>query len=127
MYTVQSSGCAPVVRAFDTWAEQCEPWEAPETVASGLRVPNPLGGRLMLQALRESGGGAVAVSDVELEREALAATREEGIDFSPEGGATLAAARALLDRGALRPDERVVAFNTGAGWLYRDPSGLPPV
>jgi threonine synthase len=127
MYTVQSSGCAPVVRAFDAGAEQCEPWEAPETVASGLRVPGPLGGRLMLQALRESGGGAVAVSDVELEREARAATRGEGIDFSPEGGATLAAARVLLDRGALRPDERVVAFNTGAGWLYRDPAGLPPV
>ncbi len=70
MYTVQSSGCAPVVRAFDAGAERCEPWEAPETVASGLRVPSPLGGRLMLQALRESGGGAVAVSDVELEREA---------------------------------------------------------
>jgi threonine synthase len=52
---------------------------------------------------------------------------EEGIDFSPEGGATLAAARALLKRGALRPEDRVVAFNTGAGWLYRDPAGLPPV
>lgn len=127
MYTVQSTGCAPVVRAFMAGAEQCEPWEAPRTLASGLRVPGPLGGRLMLRILRETGGGAVAVADAELELEAREATREEGIDFSPEGGATLAAARALLERGALQPDDRVVVFNTGAGWLYRDPAGLPPV
>ncbi|HET6577033.1 MAG TPA: threonine synthase [Gemmatimonadales bacterium] len=127
MYTVQSTGCAPVVRAFTEGAEQCEPWEAPETLASGLRVPGPLGGRLMLRILRETGGGAVAVEDAELERAAREATTDEGIDFSPEGGATLAAARALLERGALRPEDRVVAFNTGAGWLYRDPAGLPPV
>jgi threonine synthase len=127
MYSVQSTGCAPVVRAFAEGAEECAPWEAPETVASGLRVPGPLGGRLMLRILVESGGGAVAVEDAELEREAGETTREEGIDISPEGGATLAAARALLERGALQSGERVVAFNTGAGWLYRGPAGLPPV
>ena len=127
MYTVQSSGCAPVVRAFAEGAEQCEPWPDPWTVASGLRVPGPLGGRLMLQALRESGGGAVAVDDGDLEREAGIATREEGVDFAPEGGAALAAAGALLRAGSLRPGDRVVAFNTGAGWLYREPGGLPPV
>jgi threonine synthase len=126
MYVVQSAGCAPLVRAFDAGASQCEPWDDPWTVASGLRVPAPLGGRLMLEALRESGGGAVSVTDTELGREALAATREEGIDFSPEGGATLAALRVLLARGAIRPEERVVAFNTGAGWLYREPVDLPP-
>jgi threonine synthase len=81
----------------------------------------------MLRALRESGGGAVAVDDGDLEREAATATREEGVDFAPEGGAALAAARALLRDGSLRPGDRVVAFNTGAGWLYREPGGLPPV
>jgi len=127
MYTVQSSGCAPVVRAFEDGAEECQPWPDPWTVASGLRVPGPLGGRLMLRALRESGGGAVAVDDAELEREARLATREEGVDFSPEGGAALAAVRPLLDTGAIRSADRVVAFNTGAGWLYRDSGDLPPV
>jgi threonine synthase len=127
MYTVQSSGCAPVVRAFESGAEQCEPWPDPWTVASGLRVPGPLGGRLMLRILRETGGGAVAVDDPELEREARAGTLEEGVDLAPEGGAALAAAALLRARGDLGPDERVVAFNTGAGWLYREPGGLPQV
>jgi threonine synthase len=127
MYTAQSTGCAPVVRAFETGAEQCEPWPDPWTVASGLRVPEPLGGRLMLRALRDSGGGAVALDDADLEREATVATRETGVDFSPEGGAALAAVPVLLASGALRPEDRVVVFNTGAGWLYRDPGGLPPV
>jgi threonine synthase len=80
----------------------------------------------MLRALRQSGGGAVAVDDAELAREAEIATRETGIDFSPEGGAAVAAIRALVVGGAIQPDERVVVFNTGAGWLYRDPGGLPP-
>jgi threonine synthase len=127
MYTVQSTGCAPVVRAFVASAEACDAWEDPWTVASGLRVPAPLGGRLMLQALRESQGGAVAVDDEALEAEAARATRETGIDFSPEGGAALAAVAALIAAGTLRPEDRVVAFNTGAGWLYRDPGDLPLV
>lgn len=127
MYTVQSTGCAPVVRALVAGAEECEPWADPWTVASGLRVPGPLGGRLMLRILRESEGGAVAVDDADLVGEAEQATREEGVDFSPEGGAALAAARALRESGSLGATDRVVAFNTGAGWLYRDPGGLPPV
>jgi len=127
MYTVQSSGCAPVVRAFESGADQCAPWSDPWTVASGLRVPGPLGGRLMLRILRETGGGAVAVDDADLVREAGAGTREEGVDLSPEGGAALAAAGALRASGVLGPQDRVVAFNTGAGWLYRDPGELPPV
>jgi threonine synthase len=127
MYTVQSSGCAPVVRAFESGASQCEPWPDPWTVASGLRVPGPLGGRLMLRILRETGGGAVAVDDPDLEREAREGTREEGVDLSPEGGAALAAAALLRARGELGPEDLVVAFNTGAGWLYREPGGLPPL
>jgi threonine synthase len=127
MYTVQSSGCAPVVRAFEAGADQCEPWPDPWTVASGLRVPGPLGGRLMLRILRETGGGAVAVDDAQLEREAGEGTREEGVDLSPEGGAALAAAGVLRDSGVLASEDKVVAFNTGAGWLYRNPGDLPPV
>jgi threonine synthase len=127
MYTVQSTGCAPVVRAFEAGTERCENWEDPWTVASGLRVPAPLGGALMLRALRESGGGAVAVPDDALTRTASEATRDTGIDFSPEGGAALEGVRLLAASGALGTGDRVVVFNTGAGWLYRDPKDLPPV
>ncbi|HET7603549.1 MAG TPA: threonine synthase [Gemmatimonadales bacterium] len=121
MYTVQSEGCAPMVRAFSTGAERAEPWKDPATAASGLRVPGPIGDRLMLQALRESEGGAVAVSDEALLAAAASATSSEGIDFSPEGGAALAAAAELTRRGEILPNERVVVFNTGAGWLYQSP------
>ncbi len=127
MYTVQSTGCAPVVRAFAESAEECAPWDDPWTIASGLRVPAPLGGRLMLQALRESGGGAFAVDDAVLEREAAVATMETGVDFCPEGGAALAAVATLLEDGMVGEEDKIVAFNTGAGWLYREPGGLPPV
>jgi threonine synthase len=78
----------------------------------------------MLAALRGSGGGAIAVTDEELSEAAADATRLEGIDFSPEGGAAVAAARRLRERGDLGPGERVVVFNTGAGWLYRSPAAF---
>jgi threonine synthase len=126
MYTVQSTGCAPIVRAFEAGADRSEPWPEPWTSASGLRVPGPLGDRLILQALRESGGSAVAVPDAELERDAMLGAAIEGIDFSPEGGAAIAAARALAGQGRIAPGERVVVFNTGAGWLYRTPGELLP-
>ena len=120
MFSVQSSGCAPVVRAFAEGADRCEPWADPWTIASGLRVPGPLGDRLMLRALRESGGGAIALEDAVLAAEAARVTAAEGIDLSPEGGAALAAARQLRERGSIGPEERVLVFNTGAGWLYRE-------
>jgi threonine synthase len=119
LYSVQATGCAPVVAAFDSGAERCTPWPDPQTMAAGLRVPGPLGDRLMLAALRESGGGAVAVTDAELDTGARELQTVEGIDASPEGGATLAAARVLRTRGVLGAQETVVLFNTGAGWLYR--------
>jgi threonine synthase len=119
MYTVQATGCAPVVRAFDEKAERATPWPDPKTIAAGLRVPAPIGDRLMLRALRESKGGAVAVSDEALQAAATELQHVEGIDASPEGGAALAGAMALKEKGLLRGDERVVVFNTGAGWLYR--------
>ena len=119
LYCVQSTGCAPIVQAFEQGAERCTPWRDPWTVASGLRVPAPLGDRLMLAALRTSGGGAVAVTDEALTAGARELQTIEGIDAAPEGGATLAGARALLARGAIKRQETVVLFNTGAGWLYR--------
>ena len=79
----------------------------------------------MLRALRESGGGAVAVNDADLSEEARQGSRLEGIDFAPEGGASIAAARILRERSVLSAADRVVLFNTGAGWLYRDPAELP--
>ncbi len=119
MYTVQATGCAPVVQAFDSGAERASPWPDPQTVAAGLRVPAPLGDRLMLRALRESHGGAVAVSDEALQTAAAELQTTEGIDASPEGGAALAGVLALKERGLVRGEERVVLFNTGAGWLYK--------
>jgi threonine synthase len=119
MFTVQATGCAPIVRAFHAGAGSADPWVDPWTVASGLRVPGPLGDRIMLRILRECGGGAVAVSDEALSQAAGFGTRLEGVDFSPEGGACIAAAAALKKDGLINADERVVLFNTGAGWLYR--------
>jgi len=119
MYCVQATGCAPVVRAFESGADRCTPWPDPRTVAAGLRVPGPLGDRLMLRALRESGGGAVAVSDEALTAAAREMQTVESVDAAPEGGAALAGAAELLRRGLIKAEERVVVFNTGAGWLYR--------
>ena len=97
MYSVQSTGCAPIVRAFEAGEPAAEPWSDPWTVASGLRVPGPLGDKLMLRILRETAGAAVAVTDEDLSQQAERGMRLEGIDFAPEGGAALAAA-AELDR-----------------------------
>lgn len=122
MYSVQSTGCAPVVRAFESGKEVAEPWADPWTIASGLRVPGPLGDKIMLRILRETGGGGVAVPDEAMSTEAAIATRLEGVDFAPEGGAAVAALAQLRQKGELGTRDRVVVFNTGAGWLYRDPS-----
>ena len=119
LFTVQATGCAPVVKAFQEGSIGCSPWLEPWTVASGLRVPSPLGDRVMLQALRESGGGVVAVADRDLTQAAANGTSMEGIDFAPEGGAALAALTPLRAQGLIGRDDRVVVFNTGAGWLYR--------
>ncbi|GBD33374.1 MAG: threonine synthase [Gemmatimonadales bacterium] len=119
LFAVQSSGCAPVVKAFEAGADRTEEWKDPVTVAWGLRVPAPLGGKLMLQALRDTGGGVVAVSDESLCSAQAELCSELGIDASPEGGATLAGLRELLRRGQIKRGEEVVLFNTGAGWLYR--------
>lgn len=119
LYSIQSTGCAPVVAAFESGAAATEAWPDPWTVASGLRVPSPLGGRIVLRAIRETGGQAIAVTDGDLEAAGRTIARMEGIDAAPEGGATLAALEMLIQRGDIQRNDRVVLFNTGAGWLYR--------
>jgi threonine synthase len=123
MVSVQSSGCAPVVRAFEAGERFAAEFADAATVASGLRVPKAIGDFLILDALRASKGTAVAVSDEEL----LAAVGEigaaEGLFVAPEGAACLPALRKLIDRGEVGRDERVVLFNTGAGVKYLEAFG----
>jgi threonine synthase len=119
LYSVQATGCAPVVKAFEAGATATEVWPDPETVAAGLKVPGPLGGKIMLRVLKESGGKAVAVPDEALEAAAARLAGREGIDACPEGGAALAALEVLVQDGSVAPSDSVVLFNTGAGWLYR--------
>src|SRR5688572_25188627 len=118
MVTVQAAGCAPIVRAFDDGKRFADEFPNATTVASGLRVPRAIGDFLILDAIRDSGGTAIAVSDEEL----IAATGEigaaEGLFCAPEGAACLPALRKLIDEGQVRPEERVVLFNTGAGVKY---------
>jgi threonine synthase len=118
MYTVQSSGCAPIVRALAQGLESAPEWESPRTSAWGLRVPRAVGDRLMLRALRDSRGGAVAVDEAAIEPAAASARLHEGIDVGPEGGATFLGLEQLIEEGAISRDETVVVFNTG-GDKYR--------
>ena len=118
MIAVQAAGCAPVVRAFERSAAKSEFWEDAHTVAAGLRVPKALGDFLMLDAVRKSGGTAVAVSDEELLDASLELGAEEGIFPAPEGGACVAALKKLLASGFLKADERILIYNTGAGLKY---------
>jgi threonine synthase len=118
LVAVQSSGCAPVVSAFEKGAARTEPWPDPRTVAAGLRVPGPLGGPLMLRAIKETHGRAVSVTDQELTAGASLLSTLEGVDACPEGGAAVAALQQLHAAGAVTTDEDVVVFNTGAGVLY---------
>ena len=118
MVTVQSDGCAPIVRAFHQGDEFAELWEGAATVADGLRVPVAVGDFLMLRALRESHGTAVAVSDADLVECTMTIGKHTGIFAAPEGGACLAAQIHLLKEGWIKPDEQVVLFNTGSGLKY---------
>ena len=115
MFAVQSEGCAPIVRAWEAGAERARPWEDAATVAPGIRVPAPFADDLILQALRESGGSAVAVPDDAIVPAMRQMARAEGIDACPEGAASLAGLRRLLSDGELHRDDRIVLFNTGSG------------
>jgi len=118
LVAVQARGCAPVVRAFDEGAATAAPWADAWTLASGLRVPAPFADRLILRALRESGGTAVAVSEEEMLDGMLELAAREGCFVCPEGGATLAALRQLRAGGEVEPGERVVIYDTGSGLKY---------
>jgi threonine synthase len=118
MVTVQSAGCAPVVRAFHEGHEFAQPWQGAHTIADGLRVPAAVGDFMILRALRESRGTAVAVSDEELLEAANLIGRTQGIFACPEGGATLAAFHHLRSQGWIADGEVVVLFNTGSGLKY---------
>ena len=120
MIAVQSEGCAPIPRAFDEGTEHAEKWENPETLAAGLRVPGAVGDFLILRAVRESGGTAVAVSDNAIIEETKALGMKEGVFGAPEDGAAIAALKLLLGGGEIKPDERVVVFLTGSGYKYLD-------
>lgn len=118
MVCVQAEHCAPIVRAFQEGKAEAAAWEDAATVAAGIRVPAALGDFLMLRALRESNGAAVAVSDRELLEGVRQLATTEGIFACPEGGATVAALRRLIQQGWIAKDERVVLFNTGSGFKY---------
>lgn len=120
LISVQAEGCAPIVRAFHGGAEAAEPWQDATTVADGLRVPAAVGDMLVLRALRDSGGGAVAVADNEMVSGMRDLGRYTGIGAAPEGGATLAALRRLVDDGTIGPHDRVVLLNTGGALKYLD-------
>src|SRR5687767_3564879 len=120
MVSVQAEHCAPIVKAFEEGAERSTMWQNARTVADGLRVPKAIGDFLVLRAIRESGGTALAVTDAQM----VSAMREmgalEGISAAPEGGAALQALKQLVADGRVGPDQSVVLFNTGGALKYLD-------
>ena len=118
MIVVQAAGCQPMVRAFERGDQRAEFWQDASTVAAGLRVPKPLGDKLILDAVRGSGGTAIAVNDEELIDAGIELASLEGMFVAPEGAACVPALRKLLATGFLKPTERIVIYNTGAGLKY---------
>ncbi len=117
---VQASGCQPIVKAFNEGKETAEPWPNAATIADGLRVPGPFADYLILQAIRETGGTALAVEDNEMVDAMYELAATEGIIACPEGAATLVGLKRLLEQGFLQPDETIVLLNTGSGYKYLD-------
>src|SRR5215468_11294308 len=118
MIGAQATGCAPIVRAFERHEEKSEFWDNAATVASGLRVPKPLGDFLILADIYQSHGEAIAASDDEMMRACRLMAALEGIFAAPEGGAGLATIQKLVESGKIQRDEKVVLFNTGSGYKY---------
>ena len=114
----QAEGCAPIVRAFAEGRDESDPWPDPRTFAAGIRVPKALGDFIVLRALRETNGTAVAVTDADIARAMRVAGEREGMLVCPEGAAALAAAGKLRGDGWIGADDEVVVFNTGTGLLY---------
>ncbi len=123
MISVQAEGCAPIVRAYESGKTHADPWENAQTLAAGLRVPAAVGDFLMLRAIRDSGGCALAVSDDDLVAGVTEMAAFTGIFPAPEGGATLACLKSLVASGFLSENDRVVLFNTGSGLKYIDVLG----
>ena len=120
MVTVQAANCAPIIKAFHEGAEKSEMWQNASTVADGLRVPKAIGDFLVLRAVRESGGAAVAVEDADMIAAMKALGALEGISAAPEGGAALHALKMLQQQGRVRRSDTVVIFNTGGALKYLD-------
>lgn len=118
MVSVQTEGCAPIVKAYDEGKEESTFWDDAETKASGLRVPKALGDFLVLRSARESGGKCIAVSDEELMSDLAQISRTEGLFVCPEGAATMSALKRMLAEGSVDKNEKVVLFNTGSGLKY---------
>ncbi len=118
LVSVQVRGCAPIVRAFEQGAKRAEPWANATTLAAGLRVPSPFADTLILDAIRKSGGTAVAVAEEEMLDAMVELSQCEGVFACPEGGATLAALRQLRTSGEIAADARVVIYDTGSGLKY---------
>jgi threonine synthase len=123
MVAVQAAGCAPMVRAFEEGKEHATRWEDAHTIAAGIRVPQAIGDFLILRAVRESGGFAIAVTDDAISAALSEVARTEGLLLCPEGAATYAAYKQALADGRIRPDEQAVLFNCATGLKYP----LPPV
>ena len=120
MVSVQAEHCAPIVRAFHQGAEKAQPWEGAATIADGLRVPRAIGDFLILRAVRDSQGTALAVTDASMVEGMLAIGRHEGVSAAPEGGAALVAIQRLVADGSIKPHDSVVLFNTGGALKYLD-------
>jgi threonine synthase len=123
LVAVQATGCAPIVRAYEAGAEHATPWENAHTIASGIRVPAALGDFLILRALRETEGFAIAVEDADIERARREVAMKDGLLLSPEGAATYAAYLAAARAGRLAAADSVVLFNCASGLKYP----MPPV
>ena len=120
MVSAQAEGCAPIVRAFQQGTEKAQPWEGATTIADGLRVPRAIGDFLILRAVRESGGTALAVPDAPMVDGMLAIGRHQGVSAAPEGGAAFVAIQRLAANGSIKPTDSVVLFNTGGALKYLD-------
>ena len=118
MVAVQAEGCAPIVKAWEAGEEHAPLWENAHTVAAGIRVPVAVGDFLIIRALRESGGFAMAVDDAAILATRDAVAREDGLLLCPEGAATVEAYRRALGQGLVGADERVVLFNCATGLKY---------
>jgi len=124
MFSVQAAGCAPIVRAFENGWDEAPEFENAHTAASGLRVPRAIGDFIMLDILRRSGGGAVAVTDEEMIADTKVVGAAEGIFCAPEGAACFSALKKLLASGQVAANERTALFNTGTGVKYLEAYGL---